>query len=60
MSKKMERYLTLAEVQKIHPVSRGTRWRMVRNGTFPAPVRLSPGRVGWRESDIVRWCEQRR
>ena len=52
----LDRYLTLAQVESVHPVSRSTRWRMVRAGTFPRPVRLSPGRIGWREGDIRDWC----
>ena len=36
-----------------------TIWRGVRAGWFPAPVRLSPGTVGWRESDVNRWLETR-
>lgn len=24
---------------------------------FPKPIRLSPGRVAWRESDIATWVE---
>lgn len=28
-------------------VSRTTLWRMVKNGTFPKPVSISPGRKGY-------------
>ncbi len=56
----MERFLLLAEVENIHPVSRQTRWRMVRAGSFPAPIRISAGRIGWRESDILKWVEAKR
>jgi prophage regulatory protein len=31
----------------------------VKNGTFPAPVRLSARAVGWREEDIDRWVSER-
>ena len=51
----IERYLTLAEVERLHPVSRSTRWRMIKAGKFPAAVRISPGRIAWRESDISEW-----
>ena len=54
-----DRLLTLDEVQRIHPVSRTTRWRMIRRGEFPCPLRLSPGRVGWKESDVRAWLEAR-
>lgn len=36
-------------------IGRTTAWRMIRAGTLPAPVRVSPGRVAWRHSDIVAW-----
>jgi prophage regulatory protein len=36
-----------------------TIWRLYRRGLFPRPVRLSPGTVGWRESEITAWLEQR-
>lgn len=31
----------------------------VKDGTFPAPVRLSARAVAWRESDIDRWISER-
>ena len=36
-----------------------TLWRMRQRGDFPEPLRISPGRVGWRESDVAAWLEQR-
>ncbi|MGP5403430.1 helix-turn-helix transcriptional regulator [Pseudomonas helleri] len=29
----------------------------MKSGQFPRPVRISPGRVGWRESAIIAWQE---
>lgn len=40
-------------------LSKTTIWRLQRAGKFPAPVRLSPGRVGWRESVIDGWLRDR-
>jgi prophage regulatory protein len=34
------------------PVSRATWWRWVKDGRAPKPVRLGPGIVAWRASDI--------
>ncbi|KEA63122.1 hypothetical protein ADIMK_2646 [Marinobacterium lacunae] len=28
-------------------------------GEFPRPIRLSANRVGWLESDLEQWLEQR-
>ena len=36
-----------------------TVWRMRRRGEFPEPIRLSPGRVGYRRADVEAWIEQR-
>jgi prophage regulatory protein len=36
-----------------------TLWRRVRAGDFPRPIRISPGRVAWRESDVEAWIKAR-
>jgi prophage regulatory protein len=33
--------------------------RLVKAGEFPAPIQLSPNRIGWRQSDIEGWLESR-
>jgi len=40
-------------------IGRTTAWRMVRAGELPKPVHLTPGRIGWRHSDIAAWQAQR-
>ncbi len=37
------------------PFSHATLWRLVKNGEFPAPVKLSPGVTAWRVEDVRRW-----
>ncbi|MBU2740721.1 MULTISPECIES: AlpA family phage regulatory protein [Acidithiobacillus] len=37
------------------PFSRATLWRKVRDGTFPAPVKLSSRTTAWHATDIYRW-----
>jgi prophage regulatory protein len=59
-SKSLDRILREREVEHATGLSRTTRWRGVRAGTFPAPVELTPGTVGWRETDIARWQAERR
>ena len=34
---------------------KSTIYKEVRDGTFPAPVRLGPQSVGWRKSDLDVW-----
>jgi prophage regulatory protein len=33
--------------------------RMMRNGTFPASIRLSPNRIAWRLSELEHWKSSR-
>jgi prophage regulatory protein len=42
------------------PVSRTTLWRMERDGLFPKRIRISTNRVGWLETEIDAWLEERR
>lgn len=48
------RIFRLDEVLKIFPVSRSTWYEGVKRGTYPAPVQLSPRRVGWEEPAIIK------
>jgi prophage regulatory protein len=50
-----ERLLPEKVVRDRTSLDRVTRWRLVRAGKFPAPVRISPGRVAWAESAINGW-----
>lgn len=40
-------------------ISRATLYRLIRRGEFPAPMRLSPGAVGWRTADVTAFVETR-
>jgi prophage regulatory protein len=42
----------------ILPVSSATLWRMVKDGRFPKPVKLSAGVTAWRAADVQQWLEQ--
>lgn len=48
-----------AEVVRVTGIGRTTRYRMIEEGDFPRPIRLSPGRVAWRRTDINKWLETR-
>ncbi|MNX96272.1 Prophage CP4-57 regulatory protein (AlpA) [compost metagenome] len=54
-----DRILPWAQVQALTGVSRTTAWRMRRTGEFPRSVVLSPGRVGWWESELAAWRKTR-
>lgn len=34
-------------------------YRLVNLGDFPQPVQITTGTVGWKQSDIRRWIEDR-
>jgi predicted DNA-binding transcriptional regulator AlpA len=40
------------------PVSRATLWRMLRDGRFPAPVKITSRISAWRVEDVRRWMEK--
>ena len=49
------RLIAWPELRRRIPLSRSTIWRRIRDGNFPAPIQISPGRVAWLESDILAW-----
>lgn len=53
------RTLKLLQVLEITSLSRTTLWRLVRDKKFPARVPLSANRVGWIESEVRAWQEER-
>lgn len=52
-----ERLMKLREVKHIVSLATSSIYRMMDAGTFPRPVRLSPGCVRWRQSDLEKWLE---
>jgi prophage regulatory protein len=50
-----DRLLSWPEVKARVGLSRTSVWRLEREGKFPKRVRILPGRVAWRESEIVAW-----
>ncbi|WP_043309531.1 AlpA family transcriptional regulator [Pseudomonas sp. ML96] len=55
MTVQLERYLREEQVLEVTTLSHATLWREIKAGRFPRQVRLSPGRVGWRASEINTW-----
>lgn len=48
-------YLSDKQVAARFGVARATPWRWVERGTFPAPIKLTPGCTRWRLSDVEAW-----
>lgn len=55
----MVQLLTLAQVAQRLAVSRRTAFTLVKAKGFPAPVRLSPRMVRYREADLDAWIQSR-
>ena len=55
MDRIVEVYLTVEEVAQRFNVSTDSIYRWKREGDFPKAVKLSPGTVRWRLTDIVDW-----
>jgi prophage regulatory protein len=60
-SETSETLLTFSEVvARIGNASRASLWRWIRDGIFPAPVKIGLRRIAWRESEITSWLKERR
>jgi prophage regulatory protein len=47
--------LSKKEVTALTSLSATTIWRLVRSKLFPPPIKLSPGRIGWRLGSVIDW-----
>ena len=52
-------FLRAEDLPALVGLSVPTVYRQIRRGEFPAPARLSPGRVGWLPKDIDAWLADR-
>ena len=59
MSIENERLLRRDEVLRLTGLSKSTLNKMVKAGTFPAPVRIGTRAVAWRESEVLEWIQTR-
>lgn len=48
-----ERMLRIRQVLEMYPVSRATWWNGIRDGIYPAGIKLSTRTTAWKESDIL-------
>jgi prophage regulatory protein len=54
-----DRILREREVEEQTGLSRTTRWRLIKAGQFPQPLRLTSTAVGWKQSSITEWIASR-
>ena len=57
-TKENDRLLRINQVLERIPVSRSGWMQGVREGRYPAAIRLSPRVTVWREADIIAMIEQ--
>lgn len=55
----MKKFCLEKECKSKTGLSRTTRWALEKKGLFPKRRQVSPGRVGWLESELDQWIESR-
>ena len=55
----MEKLLRLSAVKDFTGLSRSGLYVMVKEGTFPRPVKIGLRAVAWRSSDVSKWIDER-
>jgi prophage regulatory protein len=58
--KSLPRVIKLPAVVDQTSLSRTTIYRLISQGTFPAPIKLGPNSSGWLASDINEWIMARK
>jgi predicted DNA-binding transcriptional regulator AlpA len=53
--RRVSRLLAWSRVKDRVDLSRTTVWRLIQEKAFPAPARISKGRIAWLEEDIEVW-----
>lgn len=53
------KFLRDSQVSALTGLSKSTRWRLEKYGTFPKRRQLSAKAVGWLESEIEEWMHTR-
>jgi prophage regulatory protein len=55
----VDRFILEDECLELTTLTKVTRWRMEKRGEFPRRRKISPGRIGWLESEVRAWMESR-
>ena len=54
-----EKLLRRRDVEELTGLSRASVYRLISEGEFPRPVRVSATGVRWKASDIAAWIKSR-
>jgi prophage regulatory protein len=57
--KSLARFLREPECRHVTGLSRAQRWRLEREGRFPARVKLSERAFAWVETEVLAWVAAR-
>jgi len=57
MHKPVDRLVSLPEVRRITSLGTTTIYAAMKREQFPKQIRITPGRVAWRESEIEAWLQ---
>ena len=60
MKKTLDRVVRKPEALNRVGLSDPTIWRMEKEGRFPKRIHIGPQSVGWLESELVRWLEEKK
>lgn len=52
-----ERFLKLDEVKRRAGLGKSMIYRLIQEGKFPAPYKLSPAAARWSERELVAWID---
>lgn len=53
------RYIRRAEVENLTALSTSTIYKMMSEGEFPKPIKLTKKAVAWSEAEILEWLASR-
>lgn len=56
---KHDRFLRIAGVEHLTGLRKSTLYRLVKEGKFPAPVRLTAKASAWSEVAVLQWVQDR-
>ena len=51
--------MRMPEVLRMVGLSRSTLWNMIHDGRFPRQIRLGPKSIGWRDTEVFVWIEEK-
>lgn len=54
-----DRLLSMTDVEQMVGFCKVTIYKLIREGGFPAQVRLGPNKVAWLRSEVLAWIGER-